>query len=106
MTERIVIVAYRPKDGKSEELEKLVKEHYSVLKKEGLVTDRKPVIAKSSDGTLIEVFGWRSEKSIAKAHENDIIQKLWENFTHVCEYVPISQISESKNLFSEFRALN
>ena len=106
MKERIVIVAYKPKDGKSEELEKLVKEHYPVLKKEGLVTDRKPIIAKSSDGSIIEIFGWKSAESIAKAHENQIIQQLWENFSRVCEYVPISKICESENLFSEFQVLN
>ena len=93
MEERIVIVAYKPKSGKSEELEKLVKEHYLILKKEGLVSDREPIIAKSSE-------------SIAQAHENKTVQKLWENFANVCEYVPVSKVSEAENLFSEFKPMN
>lgn len=106
MEERIVIVAYKPKSGRSEELEQLVKEHYAILKKEGLVSERKPIIAKSSDGTIIEIFGWKSSECIAQAHENKTVQKLWENFADVCEYVPLSKVSEAKNLFSEFNSVN
>lgn len=106
MEERIVIVAYKPKSGKSEELEQLVREHYSILKKEGLVSDRKPIIAKSSDDTIIEIFGWKSSESIAKAHVNKTVQELWENFADVCEYIPVSKVSEANNLFSEFKSLH
>lgn len=106
MNELIVIVAYKPKKGKSEELKNLVEKHYRILKKEGLVTDRKPIIAKASDESYIEIFGWKSSDSIAQAHENRAIQRLWEEFANVCEYIPISKISESENLFSEFKAVN
>lgn len=106
MSEVIVIVAYKPKKGKSKELKYLIEKHYRILKKEGLVTDRKPIIAKASDGSYIEIFGWKSSGSIANAHENKAIQRLWDEFANACEYIPISKINESENLFSEFKAVN
>jgi len=106
MAERIVIVAYKPKSGKYDELQKLVEEHYFILKKEGLVSDRKPIIARSSDDEIVEIFGWKSSESIAQAHENTIVQDLWKKFADICEYIPVANIRESKNLFSEFESLN
>jgi hypothetical protein len=99
---RIVIVAYKPHPGKLEDLYNLLKSHIAVLDAEGLVTMRKPIIAQSSDGTMIEVFEWKSSEAIDLAHTNPRVQKLWELFSGVCDYVPLSQIDEAKNLFSEF----
>jgi hypothetical protein len=51
----IALVAYRPKPGKETELLDLVRGRVPTLRKEGLVTDRKPTIMRGSDGTIIEV---------------------------------------------------
>ncbi len=50
----IVIVAYRPKPAKEKEPLELVRNRVPVLRKEGLVTDRKPTIMRARDGTIIE----------------------------------------------------
>ena len=55
-----VIVAYHPKPGKEDELLALVRSRVPNLRKEGLVTDREPVIMRSRDGTIIEVSEWKS----------------------------------------------
>lgn len=106
MEERVVIVAYKPLRGKEKDLQKLVGNHYPILKKEGLVSDRKPIIAKASDETIIEVFGWKSGESIDKAHENEVVQNLWEEFNKVCEYIPIGKVKEAETVFSEFQGLS
>ncbi len=100
--ERIVIVAYKPFSGKEKELETLMKDHLNVLNKEGLVTNRKSIVCKSKDGTIVEVFGWKSKEAIEQAHSNAAIQKMWGDYAKVCEFVPISAVGESQNLFSEF----
>lgn len=100
--ERIVIVAYKPLPGKEKELEQLVKGHWDKLNGEGLVSDRTPVIARATDGSVIEVFGWKSEEAIEAAHSNAVVQNLWAEFAKVCEYIPVGSVSESDNLFSEF----
>lgn len=104
--ERIVIVAYKPFPGKESELKNLMKNHWGILREEGLVTDRKSIICKSNDGTIIEVFGWKSKEAIEQSHSNEIVKKMWGEFSKVCEYVPISEVSESLKLFSEFEPID
>ena len=100
--ERIVIVGYRPKPNCNIALNKLVKAHHSRLQTEALVSDRVPVIAQSTNGDIIEIFGWRSEEAIKMAHSNEAVQKMWTEFAEVCDFIPISEIPEAAELFSEF----
>jgi hypothetical protein len=100
--ERIVITAYKPFPGKETELERITKEHWSILHKEGLVSDRQPIVCKAQDGTVIEVFGWKSKEAIDQAHGNPAVRRLWEEFGKVCEFVPVGAVEESGAVFSEF----
>jgi len=100
--ERIVIVAYKPLPGKEKALEELMKTHWDTLNKEGLVSNRKSIIAKSSNGAIIEVFGWKSKEAIEYAHTNKAVQEMWQEYARVCEFIPIGQVPESEQLFSEF----
>ena len=102
MEERIVIVAYKPKAGKAEALHQLMKEHLSILKSQNFVTDRASIIMEAKDGTIIEVFEWKSKSAIEQAHTNPIVLKMWEKFTEACEYIPVGQVEETAKLFSEF----
>lgn len=99
---RIVIVAYKPFPGKEEDLKALLKTHVSRLKAESLVTDREPILMQAQDGTIIEVFEWLSEEAIEKAHSNAAVQKMWAEFAEVCEYIPVGNVPEASQLFSEF----
>ena len=103
---RIVIVAYKPKPGKAEALKELTKSHVPRLKAEGLVTDRKPVIMETADGTIIEVFEWLSAEAIHLAHSNPIVHTMWAEYAAVCDYVPLNSLNEVSNLFAEFTAVN
>jgi hypothetical protein len=99
---RIVMVGYKPHPGKREDLRNLLKSHIAILDGEGLVTKRKPVIAEAADGTMVEIFEWKSKEAIDLAHTNPRVQKLWEQFTSVCDYIPLNQLDEAKDLFAEF----
>jgi hypothetical protein len=99
---RIVIVGYKPKPGKNEELRALAREHVPILRDEGLVTDRAPIVMEAKDGTIVEVFEWRSDVAIQSAHSNPRVLQLWERYNAVCEYVPIGSVEEAAQLFSEF----
>ncbi|CAD5280720.1 MULTISPECIES: putative quinol monooxygenase [unclassified Imperialibacter] len=103
--ERIVIVCYRPKPGKERTLKKLVKNHVPALKREGLVSDRLPVTMKSKDGTVVEIFGWKSAEAIQAAHSNPVVQEMWKEFQEACDYeIPVN-IEEFNGIFSEFSPL-
>ena len=64
-----VIVAYRPKPGKGDELLELVQSRVPTLRQEGLVTDRAPTIMRARDGTIVEVSEWKSREAIDAAHK-------------------------------------
>ncbi len=102
---RIVIVAYKPKPGKQAELEALMKTHLSILRAENLVTDRESILMRAADGTVIEVFEWRSQEAIQTAHTHHRVQQMWQDYAEVCDYIPVAQVAEASQLFSEFGAI-
>ena len=99
---RVVIVAYKPKQGKAAALKELIKTHYPRLKNEGLVTDRLPVLTEIADGTIVEVFEWLSPEAIKQAHTNPAVLKMWDEYEEVCEYVPLNTLMVAGDLFAEF----
>jgi quinol monooxygenase YgiN len=102
---RFAIVAYKPKPGKEQALVNLTREHVAIFRNEGLVTDRAPYAMRAADGTVVEVFEWKSKEAIAAAHDNPVVQAMWERYGEACEYVCLGTLAESKNLFAEFDAL-
>jgi quinol monooxygenase YgiN len=102
---RFVIAAFKPKPGKQEQLRAVVAKHWCVLSEQGLVTDRPRYAMQSTDGTILEVFEWRSAQAIESAHQNPAVQALWAEFEAACEYVPLITVAESQDLFAEFEAL-
>ena len=105
MTSRFVIAAFKPKPGKDAELAAVVEKHWDILKREGLVTDRPRYAMQAKDGTIIEVFEWRSPEAIEQAHHNPAVLALWVEFEAACEYVPLASLPESLHPFSEFQPL-
>jgi quinol monooxygenase YgiN len=98
----IVIVAYRPKPGKESETLDLVRSRVPTLRKEGLVTDRSPIIMRARDGTIIEVSEWKSQEAIDAAHKNPNVLVMWNRFFEVCDCIPLNTLSESSEMFAGF----
>jgi quinol monooxygenase YgiN len=101
----VVIVAYRPKPGCEKELLEIVRSRVPTLRKEGLVTDRVPVIMRAKDGTIIEVSEWKSHQAIEEAHQNPRVLALWDKFFAVCECVPLKTVPEAETMFAGFEPL-
>jgi hypothetical protein len=106
MDGRIVMVAYKPKEGMAAELKQLALNHYTILNDQGLVTDRVPILMQSGDGTILEVFEWKSKEAITAAHTNPVIGAMWEQYNRVCDYIPAGQVAEICTLFSEFTPID
>jgi len=102
---RVVIACYKPKPGKAEALQNLMKEHLPVLRTQGFVTERDSIIMVAQDGTLVEVFEWASTEAMNKAHANPAVQAMWQRFADVCDYIPFSELEEASQLFAEFAPL-
>ena len=101
----IVIVAYRPKPGKEKETLELVRSRVPTLRKEGLVTDRVPMIMRARDGTIIEVSEWKSEDAIDAAHKNPNVLAMWNQFFAICDCVPLNALAEASDLFAGFEPI-
>lgn len=102
---RIVIVGYRPKAGCREALRELVAQHVSRLCELGLASARAPIVMEAKDGTIVEVFEWRSAAAIEAAHGHPAVLALWAEFERVCDHVPVGTLAECAQPFSEFTPL-
>jgi hypothetical protein len=100
------VAIYRPKPGKETQLLHAVKDHMPILRGENLITERKAIVMRANDKSIVEIFEWTSSDAIAKAHENKEVLKLWDRFNEVCEYVKPVDIQEFHNLFSEFEPID
>ena len=73
MAGKIWIALYKPHQGKELALKALIAEHYPILRRLELITNRPGIVAKSKNGTYLEIAEWQDETS-AKRPMN--IQKL------------------------------
>ena len=103
---RFVIVSYTPKSGMESRLLAVVKKHIAVLRMQALVTDRPAYAMRAADGSIVEVFEWRSDEAIEQAHSNPAVQELWEEFGTICNFTPLAELPEAKNMFAEFDAID
>jgi len=103
MDGRIVIACYRPKPGQEAALDALMATHTPKLRALGLATERKPILMRSADGTVIEVFEWMSEAAIEAAHSHPEVLAMWAEYEKVCSYAPICTLMETDALFAGFQ---
>ena len=101
----IVISAYKPKEGKVQDLIGVVKTHVPILRSLGMATDREVIAMKAGDGTILEVFEWVSPLAIKDAHKHPEVHKMWKEFESCCEYVKLVDVAECSGLFAEFTPL-
>jgi hypothetical protein len=101
----MVIVGYRPKAGSEAELLALVRDHVPLLRRLGLASDRPALAMRAADGTIVEVFEWR-DGAIASAHEQPEVLAMWGRFAAVCDYVPLTELSETKERFAQFEPVD
>jgi hypothetical protein len=102
----LVIVCYRPRAGCEADLLQLVREHHLILARENLVTPRKPVVLRAANGTLIELFEWRSAEAVEAAHKNPTVLGMWERFGAAGEFVPLKELAEAGELFPHFASVD
>ena len=102
---RFVIAAYTPKPGKESDLLDALARHQGVLRAGKLVTDAPAHVMRAGDGTIVEVFEWRSAEAIAEAHASPAVQELWNAFGAACDYTPLARLAEAQQMFAEFESV-
>jgi hypothetical protein len=99
---RAVITAYKPKPGCEAALLALVQRHRALLEMENLITEREPIVMRAADGTILEVFEWRSLASITEARSHPAVSALRDEFRAVCEFLPLAKVPEAQKPSAEF----
>jgi hypothetical protein len=98
----LVIACYRPKPGRDAELLDCVRDHMPALRKAELVTGRQSIVLRAQDGTLLELFEWKSAAAVEAAHTHPIVQAIWGRFFEVSDCVKLKDLAEAAELFPHF----
>lgn len=101
-----VIACYRPKAGQEADLLNVVEEHLPILRSQGLVTDRPPYVMRANDGTIVEVFEWKSQEAVRQAHENPVVRELWDRFDACCDCISLRDLKETEGQFADFEPID
>lgn len=102
----MAFATYKAKPGHEEALLELVKRHLPILRELQLATDKDSYIAKSKDGSLIEVFEWTSMNAIGAAHQHPAVADIWEKMTLIADFSPMSTLPEANRPFPGFEMLS
>ncbi len=94
-----MLVTYRPKKGKADELKALVMKHGPMLRKTGLIADDPVQLfsaedKRSGDGYFVEIFSWRNDKSSAIAHQTPEVMSVWEPMGPLLETITLATLDE------------
>lgn len=103
---QIVIAAYRPKPGQDKLLLEVVRTHLPILRQQKLATSRPVQVLRAGDGTLLEIFEWVSEEAVEQAHTNPVVQKLWERFGKVSDFVTLASLPGAQEPFPHFEPVD
>ena len=101
----VVFALYRPKKGKAKLLEALARKHSPLLRRLGLITRRPTVLVRAKDGTLIEVFEWKSGQSVQSAHHHPAVARIWETMGMYGLFLPLKALPEAGSPFPHFSPL-
>ena len=102
MSPELVIATYRPHEGKDKEMLRLIQQHIPTLRKLDLITDRPAILARSKDGTYLEIFEWASKEAATNAHTHPAVAQVWEAMGTIGDFPPLKDIEECGVRFPHF----
>jgi hypothetical protein len=106
MNSKLAIAVYKPKEGKEKEMMSILKDHLPLLKRLNLISDKTGFLARSSDGSFIEIFEWRGEEEKIIAHSHPELKPVWDKMTEICDFPSLSELPEAGHNFPNFEVLD
>ena len=100
------VATYRALPGKESEFSALLADHIPALKRLGFATDRPAIMARASDGTIVEIFEWKNEAAKKAAHKSPDVDALWRQFEGLCEIRALKDLPEAQYPFAGFEVLS
>ena len=101
----VAIASYKPKKGKEKTFLHLLKSHIPTLRAEGLISEKDSYCLRAENGTIIEIFEWKSVTAKNQAHKNQEVMEIWNQFFDLADMVGIGSLKEAKNAFASFKSV-
>ncbi len=99
----VVVAIYRAREGATERLLTLLRDHVETLRRRGLATERPVTLVRSNDGrSVVEIFEWCDRNSAAAAHHDPEVKKLWSALSEVAELITLADLAEAGERFPRF----
>ena len=80
----------------------MIDQHVPTLRKLELITDRPAVLARSGNGTYVEIFEWRES---GRAHEHPEVARIWEAMEQVADLPSLDSLEEAGRTFPHFEPI-
>ena len=106
MTAQLTIALYRPNPGQDGPLRDLIARHVPTLRRLELITDRDAILARSVNGTYMEIFEWRSPAAKDAAHQHPDVAAVWEAMAEIAELLPLGSLEEAQIPFANFELVD
>ena len=90
-----MLVTYRPKEGKGDELFSYVQKHLPALRGTGLLADGPAAVYRATDkrsgkSYFVETFSWRDAQAPNIAHQLPEVMAIWEPMTPLLEALELA----------------
>ncbi len=105
MSGKMAFALYKPHEGQEEALVAVVEKHLPALREFGLVSDRDGYVARSQDGTIVEIFEWKSADSPGLAHKHPGVAAIWEAIGQIADFPAMRELPEAGSRFPNFDLL-
>jgi hypothetical protein len=107
---QIAIAVYHAMEEKEEEFFSLIRAHWPVLYRRGLVTPMRPKVAQSATtpGVFIETFEWKSPAAVDRAHRDPEVQRIWNAMAAIWQKpsATLARLPECQSQFAHFAMLD
>jgi hypothetical protein len=76
--------------------------HVDILREQGYATELPVLYLRAEDGTVLEIFEWRSSATVEAAHDDKRVQAIWQTLEEAAEFVPLSKLPNAEDPFPHF----
>jgi hypothetical protein len=102
---QIALILYSPRKDREQELVEMLQNNIPVMRKLGLITDREQILARTKDGSIIQLFEWKSEESQDQAMAHPVVQEMWLKVGNISEFQKPAAVAEFNEVFSMFETI-
>lgn len=102
----VVLALYQVAKENEKALLKLLPKKRRYFLKTGYATKRLPILLRSRENPeiFIEIFEWKSQEAVAKAHQGPKVRAIWDEMDKLCKRIGqgLNEIPEFATPFPHF----